>query len=72
MRSMQGSALAALVLGRSSEHRDVAQLGSALDWGSRGREFESRRPDRKDAGQLCYRKRKASPLRPRDTQSDTQ
>jgi hypothetical protein len=25
--------------------RDVAQLGSALDWGSRGRGFESRRPD---------------------------
>ena len=26
-------------------HRDVAQLGSALAWGARGREFESRRPD---------------------------
>ncbi len=25
--------------------RDVAQLGSALDWGSRGRWFESSRPD---------------------------
>ena len=25
--------------------RAVAQLGSALEWGSRGREFESRRPD---------------------------
>jgi hypothetical protein len=25
--------------------RDVAQLGSALDWGSRGRGFKSRRPD---------------------------
>jgi hypothetical protein len=24
----------------------VAQLGSALDWGSRGREFKSRQPDR--------------------------
>src|SRR6266508_4247062 len=33
--------------------RDVAQLGSALDWGSRGRGFESRRPDsvRVSAGQ---------------------
>jgi hypothetical protein len=26
----------------------VAQLGSALDWGSRGREFKSRQPDGKD------------------------
>ncbi|BBC31239.1 hypothetical protein SGFS_025330 [Streptomyces graminofaciens] len=26
-------------------HRDVAQLGSALDWGSRGRRFKSCRPD---------------------------
>jgi hypothetical protein len=26
-------------------YRDVAQLGSALDWGSRGRGFKSRRPD---------------------------
>ncbi len=25
--------------------RDVAQPGSALAWGARGREFESRRPD---------------------------
>ena len=25
--------------------RAVAQLGSALDWGSRGREFKSRQPD---------------------------
>jgi hypothetical protein len=25
--------------------RAVAQLGSALEWGSRGRGFESRRPD---------------------------
>ena len=28
-----------------STHRDVAQSGSALAWGARGREFESRRPD---------------------------
>ncbi len=27
--------------------RDVAQPGSALAWGARGREFESRRPDNK-------------------------
>ena len=31
--------------------RDVAQLGSALDWGSRGRRFKSCRPDRKGPGQ---------------------
>ena len=34
--------LSALRLG----HRDVAQLGSALDWGSRGRRFKSCHPDR--------------------------
>lgn len=28
-----------------SPQRAVAQLGRALEWGSRGREFESRRPD---------------------------
>src|SRR5271167_951334 len=28
-----------------SSSRDVAQPGSALDWGSRGRGFESRHPD---------------------------
>ena len=28
-----------------SAHRGVAQPGSALAWGARGREFESRRPD---------------------------
>ncbi len=26
-------------------NRDVAQPGSALAWGARGREFESRHPD---------------------------
>ena len=29
----------------ASEIRGVAQPGSALAWGARGREFESRRPD---------------------------
>jgi hypothetical protein len=29
----------------SGFHRDVAQPGSALAWGARGREFKSRRPD---------------------------
>jgi hypothetical protein len=29
----------------SEFHRDVAQPGSALAWGARGREFKSRRPD---------------------------
>src|SRR5699024_175173 len=31
--------------------RDVAQFGSALDWGSRGRGFKSRRPDTEAAVQ---------------------
>ena len=30
---------------RSESCRDVAQPGSALAWGARGREFKSRRPD---------------------------
>ncbi len=30
---------------REGTRRDVAQLGSALDWGSRGRRFKSCRPD---------------------------
>jgi hypothetical protein len=30
---------------RHNKRRDVAQPGSALDWGSRGRGFESRHPD---------------------------
>jgi hypothetical protein len=29
----------------SARLRAVAQLGSALDWGSRGRGFKSRQPD---------------------------
>ena len=33
-------------------HRGVAQLGSALDWGSRGRGFKSRQPDDKIARTL--------------------
>jgi cardiolipin synthase len=35
--------------------RDVAQLGSALDWGSRGRGFESRRPDEVDRAERAGR-----------------
>ena len=30
-------------------HRAVAQLGSALDWGSRGRRFKSCQPDQKSS-----------------------
>ena len=30
--------------------RGVAQPGSALAWGARGREFESRRPDQENQG----------------------
>ena len=36
-------------------NRDVAQPGSALAWGARGREFESRHPDQ----QKALRNRKA-------------
>ena len=37
---------------RSSFCRDVAQFGSALDWGSRGRRFKSCRPDQKEQNRL--------------------
>jgi hypothetical protein len=33
------------IFGVPRKYRAVAQLGSALEWGSRGRGFESRRPD---------------------------
>ena len=35
----------AIVVGSVMDGRDVAQFGSALDWGSRGRRFKSGRPD---------------------------
>jgi hypothetical protein len=35
----------AIVIGSVMGGRDVAQFGSALDWGSRGRRFKSGRPD---------------------------
>ena len=37
----------AIVLGSVEDGRDVAQFGSALDWGSRGRRFKSGRPDQR-------------------------
>src|SRR5690625_701036 len=46
-----GKVLATALLGALMQYsRDVAQFGSALDWGSRGRGFKSRRPDRAVAG----------------------
>ncbi len=38
---------------RGRRIRDVAQLGSALDWGSRGRRFKSCRPDGKALMRRC-------------------
>ena len=45
----------AIVIGSVMDGRDVAQFGSALDWGSRGRRFKSGRPDQEVPGQrpLC-------------------
>ena len=43
-----------------SKNRDVAQPGSALAWGARGREFESRHPDpvksrpQRNLGPCCF------------------
>src|SRR5450756_176956 len=42
--------------------RDVAQLGSALDWGSRGRRFKSCHPDSERAGQRAGPLRRDGPL----------
>jgi hypothetical protein len=52
-----------------AEQRAVAQLGSALDWGSRGREFKSRQPDKQNTvdserstpRELQYRRGRLSP-----------
>ena len=41
--------------GHENAVRDVAQFGSALDWGSRGRRFKSGRPDHWLAGQKGFR-----------------
>src|SRR5450756_1701701 len=41
--------------------RDVAQLGSALDWGSRGRRFKSCHPDSVFAGQRAVSLRRGGP-----------
>gem|GEM_PF-6878083 len=35
---------------RNHSNRAVAQLGSAFDWGSKGRRFESCRPDLQNKG----------------------
>ena len=42
--------------------RAVAQFGSALDWGSRGRGFKSRQPDHKVAGQSRCRMHRLFPF----------
>ncbi len=44
----------------SRAERAVAQLGSALEWGSRGRGFKSRRPD----GFLHWRVERCAPSNP--------
>ena len=42
-KSLQNAAIIAMMV--KDQYRGVAQLGSALLWGSRGRGFESRRSD---------------------------
>jgi hypothetical protein len=42
--------------------RAVAQLGSALDWGSRGREFKSRQPDHIWPSDGTFPKSERSPI----------
>jgi hypothetical protein len=43
------------IFGVPGKDRAVAQLGSALEWGSRGRGFESRRPDIKEFNRLLIK-----------------
>jgi hypothetical protein len=51
------------ILIKSGEYgRDVAQLGRALDWGSRGRGFKSRRPDHEVRGQKGFRELSRDPF----------
>ena len=45
----------AIVIGSVMDGRDVAQFGSALDWGSRGRRFKSCRPDG-EIGRCLFRR----------------
>ncbi len=49
-RGVRGSGRIVELSGLRLGLRDVAQLGSALDWGSRGRRFKSCHPDRKVPG----------------------
>ena len=49
-RRVRGSGRIGELSGLRLGHRDVAQLGSALDWGSRGRRFKSCHPDWKVPG----------------------
>jgi hypothetical protein len=44
--------------------RAVAQLGSALDWGSRGREFKSRQPDKSMSDYHAWSEPRSSGHRP--------
>jgi hypothetical protein len=43
-------AISLVLVNNSRAERAVAQLGSALEWGSRGRGFKSRRPDFVETG----------------------
>jgi hypothetical protein len=49
--------------------RDVAQPGSALAWGARGRGFKSRRPDRRKEGRITRKRNPAVPTRNRERAS---
>ena len=63
-------AISPALVNNSRAERAVAQLGSALEWGSRGRGFKSRRPDSRNVGEryadvpcLCFAKQQnRSPL----------
>ena len=42
------------IFARFKENRDVAQPGSVLAWGARGRWFESSHPDKKRSNLLLF------------------
>ena len=61
LQSAEGKGIISKLFGREPKkhERVVAQFGSALDWGSRGRRFKSCQPDqnlksRLQAGSFCF------------------
>ena len=62
--AVSGVAISLQLVNSLRRNRAVVQLGRTLEWGSRGRGFESRRPDVTNVSRIRTEKRKdRSPLR---------